>query len=464
MATADADMDHILCVDDEPGLADLVGKQLELKGDCIVATGVTCPEAALDYLAGHAVDAIVSDFDMPAMTGLDLLESVRADYPSLPFILYTGKGSEEIASEAIRMGVTEYMQKETGTDQYSVLVNRVQNAVRRYRAEDQVDTERSRFQGVFEQASDAMIIASNDGTYLDVNAAACELFGRSEEELLGRTAADFTIEDFDFDTVWDSFRENETDHGVFPVRRPDGSIRIAQYAATANIVPGKHLSVLRDITQRREYEKQIRQEQERLQEFAGVLSHDLKNPVAVAHGHIDLLKEHVTDEQADALSEVEDAVSRIDHIIDDVLSLSQQDGIETEMTPVAVSAVATDVWQRVQNGRANATIKDGVSVRADEGLVERLLTNLFRNAIEHGGATVSIEFGGLESGDGFYVQDDGPGIPLDAREEVFEWKYSTKNGGTGIGLKSIQQIVESHGWTITITESTTGGARFEIVT
>ena len=83
----------------------------------------------------------------------------------------------------------------------------------------------------------------------------------------------------------------------------------------------------------------------------------------------------------------------------------------TEPTDVALSEMATEVWQRVQNDRAQATIEDGISTRADEGVVKRLLTNLFRNAIEHAEAVVTIKFGKLGDGDDFYVEDNGSGVP-----------------------------------------------------
>jgi PAS domain S-box-containing protein len=82
-----------------------------------------------------------------------------------------------------------------------VLANRVLNAIEQYRTEQELREERARFQSVFEQASDAMIIAYGDGTYLNVNSATCELFDRSEDELLWKTAADFTDDDFEFDTA-----------------------------------------------------------------------------------------------------------------------------------------------------------------------------------------------------------------------------------------------------------------------
>jgi PAS domain S-box-containing protein len=420
---------------------------------------------ALAYLEAYDVDAIVSDFDMPNLTGLDFLAEVREHDPSIPFVLYTGKGSEEIASDAISMGVTEYMQKESGTDQYAVLANRVLNAVEQYRTERKLQDERARFQAVFEEASDAMVIAADDGTYVNVNSAACALFDRSEDELLGKTVRDFTADEFDFETAWESFKQDRTERGLFAVERPDGTVVVAEYAASANIMAGKHLSVLRDITEQREFERKLSIQKERLNEFAGVLSHDLQNPVQVAQGHVDLLRNGVDDDGRDRhLDAISDAVTRIDHVIKDVLAISRENSDSRETTEVELSAIATDVWQLVNPRGTDPEIEPGIVVTADEGRLERLLTNLFRNSIEHGEQAVTVSVGRLTEDDGFFVEDDGPGIPTDAREEVFDWQHSTKDGGTGIGLKSVEQIAGSEGWSVSITQGDQCGARFEFRT
>ncbi|SDN07455.1 PAS domain S-box-containing protein [Halogranum gelatinilyticum] len=455
----------VLCVDDEPGLAELVGTFLEQAHGSITGVPEERVTEALAYFEEHDVDAIVSDFDMPNLTGLDFLEEIREQDPSVPFILNTGKGSEEIASEAISMGVTEYMQKESGTDQYAVLANRVLNAVEQYRTEQDLQDERARFQAVFKEASDAMIIADDDGTYVDVNSAACDLFDRSEDDLLGKTAADFTDDDFNFDTAWDSFKEERTERGVFPVERPDGTVVVAEYAASANIMDGKHLSVLRDITERREFDRKLSIQKERLNEFAGVLSHDLQNPVQVAQGHVGHLRNGVDDGDRERhLDAISDAVTRIDHVIKDVLAISRENSDSRETTEVELSAIAADIWQRVNPRGTDPEIEPGLVVTADEGRLERLLTNLFRNSIEHGRQAVTVSVGRLTEDAGFFVEDDGPGIPVDTRKAVFDWQHSTKDGGTGIGLKSVEQAAESEGWSVSIAEGTHGGARFEFQT
>jgi len=109
----------------------------------------------------------------------------------------------------------------------------------------------------------------------------------------------------------------------------------------------------------------------------------------------------------------------------------------------------------------------GLTLEADPDRLQRLFENLFRNAIEHGRPAVSVEVGAVDDGTagnpvGFYVADDGPGIPDEDREAVFESRFTSSDGGTGLGLAIVRAIAEAHGWTVSISDSTSGGARFEI--
>ena len=118
------------------------------------------------------------------------------------------------------------------------------------------DPSSTRFRALFEHALDAILIADDEGRYIDANPAAAELLGVSREELLGKTAADFGPADLDFAAIWQNFLSSEKEHGVFPIYRPDGSVRYAEYAAVPGFLPGRHLSILRDITKRIKLERQ----------------------------------------------------------------------------------------------------------------------------------------------------------------------------------------------------------------
>ena len=181
----------VLHVDDEPDLAEMAAEFLEREDDRFTVETARSVEAALEELAGQDVDCIVSDYEMPGTDGIEFLEAVREDHPALPFVLYTGKGSEEIASEAIAAGVTDYLQKGTSLSQYAVLANRVTNAVETYRSQERART-MQRIQRVLRDVNQRLVRAE---TRREVDAAVCEVLGRTEPYRLAwiGEAADGTV-------------------------------------------------------------------------------------------------------------------------------------------------------------------------------------------------------------------------------------------------------------------------------
>jgi PAS domain S-box-containing protein len=175
---------QVLHVDDDPDLGELAKTCLERVDDDITVTTETNVVQALDQLGDGDIDCIISDYDMPTTNGIEFLEIVREQYPDLPFILFTGKGSEEVASEAIAAGVTDYMQKSNGLDQYEVLANRVQNAVDRYRTQQQFWDSLSWYRRLVEQDLTGVFIIQ-DGEFVYVNERLAEIFGYSQSELVG---------------------------------------------------------------------------------------------------------------------------------------------------------------------------------------------------------------------------------------------------------------------------------------
>jgi len=172
----------VLHIEDDSSFADLVSTFLDREREYFEIQTETNPTDGVERAKQGEVDCIVCDYDMPERDGLDVLEAVRADLPELPFILFTGKGSEEIASEAISAGVTEYLQKEGGTEQYEVLANRIEQAVARRRAERQV----TRGFRAIETAHDGISLLDIDGKFMYVNEAYAETVGYERTELLGQ--------------------------------------------------------------------------------------------------------------------------------------------------------------------------------------------------------------------------------------------------------------------------------------
>ena len=131
-------MEHdieVLHVEDDPNVAELTSISLEREQSQLRVDTAPDADTGLNRLEDHEYDCVVADYDMPGQNGIELLETVRDEYPTLPFILFTGKGSEEVASEAISRGATDYFRKGVGTEQYEILGNRIANAVSRARSQ-----------------------------------------------------------------------------------------------------------------------------------------------------------------------------------------------------------------------------------------------------------------------------------------------------------------------------------------
>jgi signal transduction histidine kinase len=205
--------------------------------------------------------------------------------------------------------------------------------------------------------------------------------------------------------------------------------------------------------------------------IASVISHDLRNPLDVAKAHLRAARETGDDDHFD---QVEAAHDRMEQIIRDVLTLARGRGALDIATGVDIGAVATDAWATVDTEHASLTVADEMPVtEADPDRLRRLFENLFRNSIEHAHTTddprdaseaVEVRVGRID--EGFYVADDGPGIPAAEREHVFDPGYSSveTGGGTGLGLTIVRQVAEAHGWTVSLTTGPLGGARFEFRT
>lgn len=218
----------------------------------------------------------------------------------------------------------------------------------------------------------------------------------------------------------------------------------------------RFLAFARDIAERKEREQQLRREKERLDEFASVVSHDLRNPLNVAQGGIELAQEHYDSEHLDDAAY---GVQRCLDLIEDLLALARGGEEIGDMEPVAVTDLVRTCWNTVETADAEVVADFESPIQADRSRLRQLFENIFRNAVEHGGEDVTIRIGSLP--DGFYVEDNGPGIPENERAEVFKTGYSKNPNGKGFGLSIVQTIVEAHGWDIRLTESSEGGARFE---
>jgi PAS domain S-box-containing protein len=604
---------RVLHVDDEPGFAEMAGEFLESESDRIEVATATSAAEGLEYLAANEVDCVVSDYDMPGRNGVEFLEAVREDHADLPFILFTGKGSEEVASEAISAGATDYLQKEGGTDQYTILANRVLNYVETAAKE----TQRKRQLNAIEAAREGISILDENGEFIYVNQAYADLYGYDADELIGehwsvlypdddvrhareevlgtvaeegswdgkttgvradgstfvedhtvaetengelvctvrdvterqereralaalhgaatdleaaaneREVYDVLLEaaeeilqfdlvavdverdgalvqeawtlDLDTEGYWEetpleddtmatrAFKRQETvvaddlqeyeiapadpeyrsaltvpiaEHGTFQaVSRRPGEFDDADRELTELLV-GHAREALESLERERELRERteaLERQNDRLEEFATIVSHDLRAPLNVAEGRLELLRAECDSEH---IADIDAALDRMDTLISDTLTLARQGQLVTDTDEVSVESVASTCWGRMTEVAASFDVADDVVVDADPKRLQQVFENLFRNAVEHAGEGVTVTVGATETG--FYVADDGPGIPEEDRGDVFNRGYTTSEDGTGFGLAIVREIADAHGWSVSVAESEAGGTRVNI--
>jgi len=259
----------------------------------------------------------------------------------------------------------------------------------------------------------------------------------------------------------------ETEPGVF-----DGTDEhLAQILATAAETA---LNAAARTSRLHDRSAELERQNDRLAEFASVVSHDLRNPLNVAQGRVQLARDECDSENLDAAAR---AHERMDTLIADLLTLAREGERVSETESVRLSVVVESCWETVETANATLAVEEDLWLRADESRFRQLVENLVRNAVEHGGDDVLITVGALggnrngsengsvtETSDevGFFVEDDGPGIPEANRDEVFDAGYSTSREGTGFGLRIVEQVATAHGWSVRVTEGRDRGARFEV--
>jgi len=330
----------VLLVGDDSDFAASIAEYLETEHGLKVPPE-TDPERALEILDGEqSVSCVVSDYAMPVMDGLEFLQAVREAAPDLPFVMFAGEGSEEVASEAIRLGADDYLKKGTGETRHERLATRIDN---------------------------------------------CVTAARKEQRLQNIYAA----------------------------------IENAGHAVT----------------------------------------HELRNPLTVVQGRLD--KARNAEDPTEVHTEIQAVIDRMKTLIDELFALAKHGKSVLDPEPASLEAVASDAWDHVDTRGMDLNIAADASLLMDKSRVTRLMENLFRNAREHACKDPTTRVDVLDDGNGFYIKDDGPGIPEEDRDEVFKSGFTTSEEGTGFGLAIVHQIADAHDWQVTITDGRDGGARFE---
>ncbi|MFP4228423.1 MAG: histidine kinase N-terminal 7TM domain-containing protein [Salinivenus sp.] len=353
---------------------------------------------------------------------------------------------------------------------------------------------------VFESISTGVFVLDRQDRVVDVNAAGKNLLGLSDP-VIG-TSFDALMPS---DSLLDRLADPSTDFPLLVTgdallsERPGSDAAGERHDASAPASPSERyfavqmtpiqaagrrqegrLITLRDVTERERQQRRLEHKNEQLERFASVVSHDLRNPLNVAVGNLSIAAEHLdlpppeadrtngqtadppdADDLRPPLRRVQRALGRMTTLIDDLLTLAAGGTDISDPEPVDLATVATDAWDSVETKGATLRPRTGAAVRARRSRLQQLLENLFHNAIVHGGPGTTVTVG--DRPDGFYVADDGPGFPDEAKDALFEAGYTTREDGTGFGLSIVREIADAHGWSLKLGTSAAGGARIDIL-
>ena len=334
-------------------------------------------------------------------------------------------------------------------------------------------------QTVIENMDDAVFVVDETGMVRFTNPRANRLLGRPEGATIEREPVDDVFAEtpelasgYRAGTEGQSADGESTSSIEYTVDSETRyfDLRVSEIANSMGDPTGV-VMVARDVTEARRRSEQLEARTEQLEErnaqlddFRQFVSHDIRNPIQIASGYIELARQDGDEAYLDRTAA---AIDRMDEMITDLHELTRVDQASLDLDAVGVERVVREAWATVDTDRATLAIHGGVVVRADEEYLRHVFENLIVNAIDHGRptdaavqSTLTIGVGPLD--DGFYVEDDGVGIPPEERDSVLDHGYTTASEGTGLGMSIVQTVVEAHGWKIRVTESESGGARFEV--
>jgi len=322
----------------------------------------------------------------------------------------------------------------------------------------------TQYRYLFEQAPVMAVVTENrDGVpYVeDCDRLFAETLGYDKKEIVGRPLAEFYTDDSAAELREGGYEraiEGEFTREPRTIVTADGErVETHLRAVPRPDTPaeGGTLALYVDISER----ERIKRERDRLEEFTDIVSHDLRNPLSVAEGHLELARAERDGEHLEAVARAHD---RMGALIGNLLALARAGERPDAVEPVELAAIAESCWRNVDTDDASIVVETGLTVEADRSRLSQLLENLFRNAIEHGvedEGSVTVRVGDLDGG--FYVEDDGVGFEGVERDRLFESGYSAAEEGTGLGLPIVRRIADAHGWDVVATENGSGGARFE---
>ncbi|QLG49114.1 two-component system sensor histidine kinase NtrB [Natrinema halophilum] len=369
-----------------------------------------------------------------------------------------------------------------GEDQYtpyeledlcSVIADRYEGYIALVAQEIRVHQQaQQRFEALLERISDPVVVVEfedNEPIVTWLNPAFQETFGYGSAAV-GTSLSALIVPGDDSANGIDHWLVSSDNGQELRRKTADGDVRTFIFRPVTVTREGGRVEgygIYVDITERKRRECMLENQTEQLEQFASVVSHDLRNPLNVAQGHLVLAREHTESSRVlDHLEAVEESHDRMSALIDSLLTLARDGQRVDDPDSVSLEHVVTAAWAHVDTGDATLRTEslEDVCIAADESRLIQLLENLVRNSVEHGSSSPTVRIGLLRKETdpvGFYVEDDGPGVPADDRDRIFTHGFSTQDSGTGFGLTIVETIADAHGWAVSLADID-DGARFDV--
>lgn len=452
----------VLYVDDEEYLCITFSLFLTRKGFSVS----TCSSAqeALDYLSRNSCDVIVSDYVMPGMDGIGLLSEVRDKYGDVPFILFTGKGDEDVVIRAIEAKADYYVRK--GNDPaevFSDLAFTIEKVVERYKTKKELLASEEKYRFLVTHALEPILIVDMKGTLLFANNAAARMIeaedgtykpGTNVMEFIAPKSREAVIHDFIQVSQGNDTYIAEYD-AITGSGRPvtvESIGKLIQYEGKQAI-----LLSLRDITDRKQIERSLRQASRQINLMNSITRHDILNKVTIILGALEIAEMECHDPNlSHYFKTLEAATTDIQKQIE-FTRLYQDLGIhKPSWQNLRSIIVGLQIPERIT---LNVNLEN-ITIFADP-MLEKVFQNLLDNSLRHGGTVTRIQVSGQKNQDGFIIswQDDGIGVSDDEKEKIFERGHGKH---TGLGLFLVREILALTGISIHETGLHGHGARFDI--
>jgi len=469
---------QVLLVEDNPVDATLITGLVRSPSSSLQCGHVTRLDEALRRLQNSQPDVILLDLNLDDSAGYETFDRMRKAAGKAAILVLSGSDDEELAIRTVREGAQDYIVK--GSFDGRLLLRSIRYAIERKRSEEALRQSEATVRAIFENSLDGIVIFEPSGICREANAAAAALVGVGRNELIGSRLCEFC--DQGFEETWAELSGVGSGRGQFWITLKDGSRRRVDYCYTANILPGQHLAMLRDITEQQNLEEQLRdsQKMEAVGRLAGGVAHDFNNILGIISGHAELLESSAAGQAERARAEkIISATEKASSLTQQLLAFGRKQVMSLKLLDLAVvlegvsSMVECLMGAEIQISiQANKNL--GL-VRADQSQMEQVIMNLAANAREgmpEGGMlTIMIDKcksdGDAELPAGEYmrlsVSDTGIGMTEEVQSRVFEPFFSTKQSGSGLGLSTVYGIVKQSGGYIRVKSAPRQGSTFNVL-